>query len=103
MVARSKKDIEKAHALNKKVRREKARLRKRGPKKHSRYEKMVTEHITLAPEVLAKVNEEAKRRGVSPQRVVKEAIGKMMKADWEKLNNGVQEKSDIKVDENTKQ
>ena len=33
MVARSKKDIEKAHALNKKVRREKARLRKRGPKK----------------------------------------------------------------------
>ena len=102
MVARSKKDIEKAHALNKKVKREKARLRKRGPKKHSRYDKMILEHITLSPEVLAKVNEEAKRRGVSPQRVVKEAIRKMMKADWERLNNGVQEELNIKVDEDTK-
>lgn len=101
MVARSKKDIEKAHALNKKVRREKARLRKRGPKKHSRYEKMVTEHIVLSPEVLEKVNAEAKRRGVSPQKVVKEAIKTMMKADEERLN-GVQEESDIKVDKNTK-
>ena len=102
MVARSKKDIEKAHALNKKVRREKARLRKRGPKKHSRYEKTVIVHITLPPEVLARVNEEAKRRGISPQRVVNEAIGKTMKADLERLKNGVQEKSDIKVDESTK-
>ena len=103
MAPRSKKDIEKAHALNKKARREKARLRRRGPKKHSRYDKLVTYHVDLSPETMAKVLAEAKNRGISPQRVVREVLKKMTEADWEKLKNGIQEKSDFKVDEDTKQ
>lgn len=103
MVARSKKDIEKAHALNKRVRREKAKLRKRGKVKHSRYDKYTTEHIELSPEIRAAVNEEAKRRHTSPQKVIRKALSKMMALDWENLKNGVQKKSDIKMDESTEQ
>ena len=103
MVARSKKDIEKAHALNKRVRREKAKLRKRDKAKHSRYDKYITLHIEVPPEIRAIVNEEAKRKHISPQKVVSKALAKMMALDWENLKNGVQKKSDIKMDESTEQ
>lgn len=103
MVARSKKDIEKAHALNRRVKREKARLRKRGKAKRSRYEKFINHHIELTPEIMAKVREEAKRRHISPQKVIRKALTKMIAFDWERLKNGIQEEPNIKVDEDTKQ
>lgn len=91
--------IEKRHALRKRVKREKARLRRRGLKKHSRYEKMVKYRLNLSPEVLEKVMSEAKRRGISPQRVIREVLKKMTEVDWGKLKDGVQKESDIKMDE----
>ena len=94
MVARSKKDIEKAHILNKKVRREKARLRKRGPKKHSWRDKLVWHTIQLSPETLEKVMAEAKRIHKSEAYVVRKAIQRMM----EKYEYGIQKESDTKVD-----
>ena len=94
MVARSKKDIEKAHTLNKKVRKEKARLRKRGPKKHSWKDRLVWHTIQLSPETLEKVRAEAKRIHKSEAYVVRKAIKRMM----EKYEYGVQEKSNTEVD-----
>ena len=91
MVARSKKDIEKAHILNKRVRREKARLRKRGPKKYSWKDKLVLHKIELSPETLAKVIAEAKRTHKSREHVIRKALNKFM----EEQENGLSKELNI--------
>lgn len=99
MVARSKKDIEKAHALNKRVRKEKARLRKR---KHRR-QKMVTVCLRLHPDVKQRIESVAKERGISPQRVVREALKKAMRETKLSgvLGDGISKELNIEVDKST--
>ena len=92
---------EKRHALNKRVRKEKARLRKRGPKKHSRYEGLITYTVEVSPETMAKIVAEAKRTHTSRERVVRKCLNKFIKKCMEE--DGVSEKLNIEMDEDTKQ
>ena len=78
---RSKKEIKKAHALNKKVRREKARLRKRG--KHKKELKPTIKpqprvRFTLEGEPRELLLRYCARHGVKPYKAVRQILNKAM-------------------------
>lgn len=100
---RSKKQIQKAHALNKKVRKEKARLHKRNKKRVRRYAKLVTYKLELLPETIAKITAESKRLHISKQAVVRRVLRKFMDIYESEGLSGIQKELNIKVDENSEQ
>ena len=94
---------EKRHALNKRVRREKARLRKGGPKKHPQKATIkpgVRMKIKLTPEVAIELKKYCEENNVKEHVAIKRCIALKMAKD-EGLLDGVQEESNIKVDKDS--
>ena len=95
MVARSQKKINRDHALNKQVRREKARLRARGPKKHPQ-----KHTITAKPRVHIKLEAEAKEalmkycfeHNVKPYKAIRQILTMMVNKDWQTLKEKISKK-----------
>ena len=85
---------EKRHALNKRVRREKARLRKRSKKHKSWRKKLILCNITLSPETMEKVIKEANRTHTSRGTVVRKVLSKFMR----EYKDGIQKEPDSKMD-----
>ena len=84
MVARSPKKIRKAHELNKRVKLEKKRLRKRGPKKHEQKPTIKPAsrvHIKLDAEAKEALYEYCFRNNVKPYKAVKQILKLMIERD----------------------
>ena len=88
MVARSQKRINRDHALNKQVRREKARLRAREPKKHALKPTIIAKprvHIKLTAEAKEALMEYCFRNNVKPYKAVRQILNMMVSKDWQAL------------------
>lgn len=96
------KDILKARRHRKRVKLEKARLRRRGKK--SKRTEYVTMHIdwdSLAEQTKAYLTARAKKEHCSVSKVVSKVLKECLKKDWEALNNGIQKKSNKCMDESS--
>ena len=88
MVARSQKKIDRDHALNKQVRREKARLRARGPKKHPQKPTIKAQprvHVKLEPEAKVALMEYCQKYNVKPYKALRQILTMMVSKDWQAL------------------
>lgn len=88
MVARSQKKIIKAHELNKRVRREKARLRARGPKKHELKPSIIAKprvHVKLDADAKIALQQYCVKHNVKPYKACQQILRMMINKDWQKL------------------
>lgn len=92
MVARSPKKIKKAHELRKRVKMEKKRLRKRGPKKHepkATTTGKVRVHFRLTGEAREALARYCKTYNVKPHKAVKQILKVVMNRDAEAIKERV--------------
>jgi hypothetical protein len=93
MVARSPKQIIKAHELRKRVRAEKQRLRKMHPKKtkaHGKFPKASPRvHIKLEADAKEALMMYCFKNNVKPYKAIKQILNMMMNKDWQALKEKV--------------
>ena len=99
MVARSKNKIDKAHALRKRVKLEKQRIRKMHAKKvkaHGKYPKAGHKvHIKLEPEAREILMEYCFKNNVKPYKAIRQLLTSMVNADWNNLKEKLKEEGKI--------
>ena len=99
MVARSQKKIDKAHALRKRVKLEKQRIRRMHAKKakaHGKYPKAGHRvHIKLKPEERDILMEYCFKNNVKPYKAVRQLLTLMVNADWNNLKEKLKEEGKI--------
>lgn len=91
---RNKKEIKKAHALNKKVRKEKARLRKRGQKKHELKPTIKAQprvHIKLDGTTRLLLLEYCEKYNIKPYKAVRQLLSEMVSKDWKEFKQRLHE------------
>ena len=99
MVARSQKKIDKAHALRKRVKLEKQRIRRMHAKKvkaHGKYPKVGHRvHIKLEPEVRETLMEYCFKNNVKPYKAVKQLLTLMVNTDWNSIKDKLKQEGKI--------
>lgn len=99
MVARSQKKIDKAHALRKRVKLKKQRIRKMHAKKvkaHGKYPKAGHKvHIKLEPEVREVLMEYCFKNNVKPYKAARQLLTLMVNTDWSNLKAKLKEEGKI--------
>ena len=99
MVARSQKKIDKAHALRKRVKLEKQRIRRMHAKKvkaHGKYPKAGHKvHIKLEPEAREILMEYCFKNNVKPYKAIRQLLTSMVNADWNNLKEKLKEEGKI--------
>ena len=99
MVARSQKKIDKAHALRKRVKLEKQRIRRMHAKKvkaHGKYPKAGHRvHIKLEPEAREILMEYCFKNNVKPYKAIRQLLTSMVNADWNNLKEKLKEEGRI--------
>ena len=99
MVARSQKKIDKAHALRKRVKHEKQRIRRMHAKKvkaHGKYPKAGHRvHIKLEPEAREILMEYCFKNNVKPYKAIRQLLTSMVNADWNNLKEKLKEEGKI--------
>ena len=99
MVARSQKKIDKAHALRKRVKLEKQRIRKMHAKKvkaHGKYPKAGHKvHVKLEPEAREILMEYCFKNNVKPYKAIRQLLTSMVNADWNNLKEKLKEEGKI--------
>ena len=99
MVARSQKKIDKAHALRKRVKLEKQRIRKMHAKKvkvHGKYPKAGHKvHIKLEPEAREILMEYCFKNNVKPYKAIRQLLTLMVNTDWNNLKAKLKEEGKI--------
>lgn len=89
---RNKNEIKKAHALNKRVRKEKARLRKRGQKKHELKPTIKAQprvHFRLDGATRLLLLEYCEKYNIKPYKAVRQLLSEMVNKDWEQLKTSL--------------
>ena len=81
------KKLQKARDLRKRVKREKARLRKLGPKKHKKIFKCkhVRIRFHIEPKTRAQIEALAEVMGVKPYKIIRKALGNFTKLNDEEI------------------
>lgn len=99
MTARSQKKIDKAHALRKRVKLEKQRIRRMHAKKvkaHGKYPKAGHRvHIKLEPEAREILMEYCFKNNVKPYKAIRQLLTSMVNADWNNLKEKLKEEGKI--------
>lgn len=99
MVARSPKKVSKAHALRKRVKLEKQKVRKmtaKHKKAHGKYPKAGHRvHIKLEPEAREALMEYCFKNNVKPYKAIKQLLTLMVNTDWSNLKDKLKQEGKI--------
>lgn len=96
------KNILKARRHRKRVKLEKARLRRRGKKsKRTEYVTMYIDWDSLAEQTRVYLTARAKKEHCSVSKVIRKILKEYLMKDWEALNNGIQKKPNKCMDESS--